>query len=289
MLEIFNLKFPWANSSYDEAYCIIIGCPDESGSRASRKGTKLGPTYIRNVSSNRDVYGPKRIAQSLSGEIKTKIFDYGDIEKGKVSSIVKEIVSNGKIPVTLGGDHSITTEVLKGFRFFEHIEISLIYFDAHPDIISSKGQYFGSVVFDLSKFPNIDIKSSVEVGIRDPEVEELINIRKLGIKTYTTYEIYDIGMKNVLKEIEQRCNKNIYLSIDMDVLDPAFAPGVSSPSPGGISAVRLMYLVKNIASWGRIVGVDIMETNPKYDVQDMTSHLAANILIEILAAISGKK
>ncbi|MHA1376984.1 MAG: arginase family protein [Candidatus Helarchaeota archaeon] len=277
------MKFPWANSSFEEADCIIIGVPDESGSSAARKGTQLGPYFIRNVSNSRDVYGPNRIAQSLSGEIKTKIFDLGDLKKEEVSKCVNRIVQEGKIPVTLGGDHSITTEILKGFP--SDIEISLIYFDAHPDIISSKRHYFGSVIFDLSQFPNIDIDTSVEVGIRDPEIEEIINIRKLGLKTYTTYEIYDIGMKNVLKEIKNLGAKNIYLSIDMDVLDPAFAPGVGSPSPGGISAVRLMYLVKNIASWGKLVGVDIMETNPKFDIQDMTSHLAANILIEILAAI----
>lgn len=277
------MKFPWANSSFEEADCIIIGVPDETGSSAARKGTQLGPYFIRNVSNSRDVYGPNRIAQSLSGEIKTKIFDLGDIKKEDVSECVRRIVEENKIPVTLGGDHSITTEVLKGFP--PDMQISLIYFDAHPDIMSSKRQYFGSVLFDLSEFPNIDIKSSVEVGIRDPEIEEIINIRKLGLKTYTTYEIYDIGMKRVIEEIKNLATKNIYLSIDMDVLDPAFAPGVGSPSPGGISAVRLMYIVKNIASWGRLVGVDIMETNPKYDIQDMTSHLAANILIEILAAI----
>jgi len=277
------LKFPWANSSFKEADCIILGCPDESGSVTSRKGTQLGPYFIRNISSSRDVYGPNRIAQSLSGEIKTKIHDLGDIKKEEVSEVIRKIVENNKIPVTLGGDHSITTEVLKGFP--TDMEISLIYFDAHPDIMSSKRNYFGSVIFDLSEFPNIDIKSSVEVGIRDPEIEELINIRKLGLKTFTTYDIYDLGMKNVIKELQKIATKNIYLSIDMDVLDPAFAPGVGSPSPGGISAVRLMYFVKNIASWGRLVGIDIMETNPKYDIHDMTSHLAANILIEILAAL----
>ncbi|MFX0133072.1 MAG: arginase family protein [Candidatus Hodarchaeota archaeon] len=281
------MKFPWANSSFEEADCVIIGVPDETGSRASRVGAQLGPYFIRNVSSSRDVYGPTRIAQSLSGEIKTKIHDLGDVKKEEVTDIVRNIVENNKIPVTLGGDHSITTEVLKGFP--TDIEISLIYFDAHPDIISSERHYFGSVIFDVSQFNNIDITTSVEVGIRDPEIEEIMNIRKLGLKTYTTYELYDIGMKNVLKEIEKIATKNIYLSIDMDVLDPAFAPGVGSPSPGGISAVRLMYLVKNIASWGRLVGVDIMETNPKYDIQDMTSHLAANILIEILAALKIEK
>ena len=96
------------------------------------------------------------------------------------------------------------------------MEISLIYFDAHPDIMSSKRHYFGSVLFDLSEFPNIDIKSSVEVGIRDPEIEEIINIRKLGLKTYTTYEIYDIGMKDLLKEIQSIATKiSICLSIWM--------------------------------------------------------------------------
>ncbi len=277
------MKFPWAKSSFEESDCVIIGVPDESGSRASRVGAQLGPYFIRKVSSSRDVYGPTRIAQSLSGEIKTKIHDLGDVKKEDVEKTIRYIVENNKVPVTLGGDHSITTEVLKGFPTDR--EISLIYMDAHPDIISSERHYFGSVIFDVSQFNNINITASVEVGIRDPEVEEIINIRKLGLKTFTTYEIYDIGMKNVLKEIEKIATKNIYLSIDMDVLDPAFAPGVGSPSPGGISAVRLMYLVKNIASWGRLVGIDIMETNPKYDIQDMTSHLAANILIEILAAL----
>jgi len=149
------LKFPWANSSFEEADCVIIGVPDETGSRASRVGAQLGPYFIRNISTSRDVYGPNRIAQSLSGEIKTKIHDLGDVKKEDVEKTIKYIVENKKIPVTLGGDHSITTEVLKGFP--TNIEISLIYFDAHPDIISSKRHYFGSVIFDVSQFNNIDI------------------------------------------------------------------------------------------------------------------------------------
>lgn len=281
------MKFPWANSTFEEADCIIIGVPDESGSHAGRKGAQLGPYYIRDISTSLDVYGPNRIAQSLSGEIKTKIHDLGDIRKEDVVKTIQLIRGKNKIPVTLGGDHSITTDVISGFS--EDLEISLIYFDAHPDIISSERHYFGSVIFDLSQFQNIDIKASVEIGIRDPEIEELINIRKIGLKTFTTYDVVDMGLKNLLKEIHRIASNNIYLSIDMDVLDPAFAPGVGSPSPGGISAVELMYLVKNIASWGRIIGVDIMETNPKYDIQDRTSHLAANILIEILAALKIKK
>lgn len=93
-----------------------------------------------------------------------------------------------------------------------------------------------------------------------------------------------MGVKKVFRKIKSRVGKYIYISIDMDVLDPAFAPGVSSPVPGGLNSNELIYLLKKLSGL-KLVGFDVMETNPKYDIQYMTSHLASRIIIEMISSM----
>ena len=274
----------WANTeNFEEAEIVILGIPDESQSHALRKGTSEAPHFIREISHLRDSFtrdGKKSLGLPFNGIENKKICDYGDISKDQIGDVFSKIISKKKIPITIGGDHSISREIIKAVSK-EKGPISLVYFDAHPDFVSSTQNYYGSVFFDV--LPNIDPKTSLQIGIRTPEQEELDNIKKYEIKVITPFEIVEKGVKEISNLISETVGENVYISFDMDCVDPAFAPGVSVPVPMGLKNVEAVYLLKKIIEKG-IVGVDIMEVCPSYDIKDRTSHLASRMISEIISS-----
>ena len=283
------MKFAWADAKkVSDANVIFLGVPDESGSHAVRRGTSLGPDRIRRISRERAIFtrkGTKSIAFPQLCSSKLRLFDYGNIEKRHVSRLIRDLVIQHKFPVTVGGDHSITFEVLKGFDESRK-KISVVYFDAHPDFVCSSRSYYGSVVCDVFDLRYISLNSSIEIGSRALEKEEMTNMKKRKMKLITPEDIVSKGVKRIFQEIKNIVHKkNTYLSVDIDVVDPAFAPGVDTPVPGGLSSNELMYLTKNIAELG-LVGLDVMETSPPHDIQDMTSHLSAQLIINALACLN---
>ncbi|HWY35682.1 MAG TPA: arginase family protein, partial [Nitrosopumilaceae archaeon] len=159
--------------------------------------------------------------------------------------------------------------------------ISLVYFDAHPDFISSTQNYYGSVFYDSLSY--IDLKSSLQIGIRTPEQEEIENLKKYDVTVITPLDIIKNGIVETEKTITNKIGKNVYVSFDMDAIDPAYAPGVSVPVPMGLRNTEAMYLLKSLAK--RTIGIDIMEVCPDYDVKDRTSHLASRMIAEIISSI----
>lgn len=277
-------KICWANTEdFEESKIVILGIPDESQSHALRKGTSEAPHFIREISNLRDSFtreGKKSLGLPFNGINQKKIYDYGDISKDQIKEVYSKIVSNEKIPITMGGDHAITREVIQAIAK-EKAPISLVYFDAHPDFVSSTQNYYGSVFYDV--LPHIDPKTSIQIGIRTPEQEELDNLKKYGVKVITPFDIVEKGVKEISNLISQTIGKNIYISFDMDCIDPAFAPGVSVPVPMGLKSVESMYLLKSIIEQG-IIGMDIMEVCPSYDIKDRTSHLASRMISEVISA-----
>ncbi len=282
--KIHAKKICWANTeSFANSDTIIVGIPNESGSHARRKGTSKAPETIRDVSNKYDTYIHKKaksLALPTSGLLRPRVYDYGNIQKSQIPRVFDEIYRHAKIPITIGGDHSNTTQIIKtlGKRLGP---ISLVYFDAHPDIIGSRGIYYGSVVFD--SLPYIDVKSSVLVGIRSPESEETNNIRSFGMRVITPFDVIEKGIRQITKTILSTVKKNTYISFDMDCLDPAYAPGVSVPVPFGLESQEAVYIIKKIAQKG-IIGLDIMEVSPPYDLNDVTSHLASRLIGEVISS-----
>jgi len=274
----------WANTDdFEKSEIVIVGVPDESQSHSLRKGTSEAPHFIREISNIRDSYtrkGTKSIGLPLSGTFQKKVFDYGDIQREKIEEVFSKIISKSKIPILIGGDHSISSEVIKAISKKSE-PISLVYFDAHPDFISSTTNYYGSVFQDV--LPHIDIKSSIQIGIRTPEQEEIDNIKKHNLKVITPFDIVEKGVKEIANTILQTIGKNVYISFDMDSVDPAFAPGVSVPVPMGLKNVEAVYLLKAIVNQG-IIGMDLMEVCPSYDIKDRTSHLASRIIAEVISS-----
>jgi agmatinase len=278
------MKICWANTdNFEEADIVIVGIPDESKSHALRKGTSEAPHKIREISSIRDTYKRENeISLGLPlGGITKKVYDYGNVKRNKIGEIIDKIISKSKIPISIGGDHSISAEIIKSISK-KHGLISLVYFDAHPDFISSVQGYYGSVFQDVLQY--IDIKSSIQIGIRTPEKEEIDNIKKHRLPIITPFDIIRDGIIKTEETILDRIGKNVYVSIDMDVIDPAFAPGVSVPVPLGLRNIEATLLLKSIVKQG-ILGFDIMEVCPNYDIMDRTSHLASRIIAEGISSV----
>jgi agmatinase len=274
-------KICWANTdNFDKAEFVIVGIPDESQSHALRKGTEDAPDKIRQMSNLRDSFernGQISLGRPFQGSEK-KVHDFGDIRREQIENIYSKISVFSKIPISIGGDHSITRQIINTMSK-KHGKISLVYFDAHPDFVSSTTNYYGSVMNDV--LSSIEIGSSVQIGIRTPEQEELNNIKKFNLEVITPFDIQEQGIKKIASSILSKLGDKVYISFDMDCIDPAYAPGVSVPVPIGLSSTDAVYLLKEITKKG-IIGMDIMEVCPNFDVKDRTSHLASRIISEVL-------
>jgi agmatinase len=268
-----------------DASIVLIGVPDESKSHAKRKGTNRAPDVIRLASNEYEFFereGKIIPISPMSGILENKkVLDFGNIRREELYQLTVDLVSNKKVPIIMGGDHSVTSLALEAIGSVFG-KIGLLYFDAHPDFVSSTRNYYGSVLTDSAA--SIDFKKSMLIGTRAAEPEELENATKVGLEIITPLDIVNLGVLNIANRFMSKVNDKKYVSIDLDCLDPAFAPGVSVPTPGGVSSIDLIYLVKQAVESG-IIAIDIVELSPDFDVNDITAYLAARILLESIASI----
>ena len=193
--------------------------------------------------------------------------DFGEIERR-----VEELLEKGERPVSLGGDHSVTYPILKAF-VRHHPELTIIHFDAHPDLYD---EFEGSRVSHACPFARVMeerlAKRLVQVGIRTMNGHQRQQAARFGV------EVIEMRALPAYERLE--IHGPVYVSFDMDVLDPAFAPGVSHREPGGMTVREAIAHLHAIE--GTMVGADIVEYNPGQDVSGMTAIVAAKILKEIL-------
>lgn len=275
--------------SIAQADIVILGVPDESRSHAKRKGARMGPDSLRLASNYYEFFereGNRIPICPMSGTLENKkILDFGNVSREDLYRLVFDIVSTKKIPITIGGDHSITTIILQAiYDTFEGEKISLLYFDAHPDFVSSTRNYYGSVITDSSGY--INFTKSILIGTRAAEMEELKNASKQKLEIITPIDIIELGINATVKKIIAKCGSNkVYMSIDLDCMDPGVAPGVSVPAPGGLFPLDLLYMIKKISENLQILGMDIVELSPDYDLNQNTANHAARILMETIASL----
>lgn len=279
-------RFPLANvNSISEAEIALVLVADESKSLATRKGTDQGPKAMRYAFENSEVF--KRDGKTIlicpmrNNYLNKKILDLGFTSRNDLYSLICELVTNKIIPVVIGGDHSVTSIAIDAISSTLG-KIGLVYFDAHPDFVSSKTDYYGSVITD--SLDRLEEDNVTFVGTRAAELEEVENINRSGFQVVTPLDILEEGINKIIDKICKRNTTRKYVSIDLDCLDPAYAPGVSVPTPCGLTSVELTCLVKHAVSTG-IVGMDIVELCPKYDVNDITASLAARLLSESVASM----
>jgi agmatinase len=275
-------------TSISSADIVVIGLPDESKSHAKRKGASKGPDSIRSASNEYEYFerdGNLIPISPMGGDLETKkILDFGNVDRDDLYRLVFDIASANKIPIILGGDHSITTLSLKAINDAINEKLSLLYFDAHPDFVTSTRDYYGSVLSDSAEC--INFTKSLLIGTRGAEPEELRNITASKLEAITPLDILEEGVRTISSKIISRCeNSSVYVSIDLDCIDPGIAPGVSVPTPGGITPLELIYLVKKVCEKCILLGLDIVELTPDFDLNNNTANIAARTLMESVASI----
>jgi agmatinase len=273
-----------------QADIVVIGVPDESRSHAKRRGASKGPDSLRVASNSFEFFereGKIIPICPMKGTLENKkIFDFGNTSREDLYRLVFDIASAKKLPITIGGDHSITTLILQAIHdALGADKISLLYFDAHPDFISSTRNYYGSVITDSSDY--INFTKSILIGTRAAELEELQNASKHGLEIITPLDITEFGINATAKKIISKCGSSkVYLSLDLDCMDPGVAPGVSVPAPGGLFPLDLIYMIKKISENLQIVGMDVVELTPDYDLNQNTANHASRIVMEAISSIN---
>lgn len=275
--------------SISDAELVIIGLPDETKSDSLRVGVKKGPDNLRNVYNESQYFKSKEKKipiLPMSGMITKRVYDFGNVSRDEMHKLIFEICSLNKIPIILGGDHSLTTIALRAINECLGEKIGLLYFDAHPDFLTSVKDFHGSVLSD--SIDCLNFQRSLLIGIRAMEPEELDNICKTQLEYVTPLDVIEKGLSSIADKIISKCGteSSVYLSIDLDCIDPAFAPAVSVPSPFGLMPLELVSLVKKACSKLRIIGMDLVELCPDYDVNENTARIGSGLLLEAIASVS---
>jgi len=206
-----------------------------------------------------------------------------------IEAEVGEVLNAGPTVIALGGDHSITLPILRAYRK-KFGPIALVQFDAHTD--TEKGKFNHGTPFRRALEEElIDQQAYLQVGIRAPTVSsvELQEARGLGAKQFTIDECFEMGMPGVVQEIRNLIGeRRVYISLDIDSVDPAYAPGTGTPEVGGFTSYQILQLVRGLQGLN-FVGFDVVEVSPPYDNAEITSILAANLVFEFLSLLAKKK
>ena len=273
----------------------IVGIPFDSGC-TYRNGARFGPRAVRNSSV---IIRPYSIYHGLPLYSNFNCYDMNDLRtnpfnnKETVKMINTQIDDNFDLGLDyqffIGGDHTISYPILKSMNK-KHGKISLIHFDSHFDTWE---EYFGESVTHGTPFKRvfeedlIDVDSSIHVGIRGTvnSREDLDNDKKIGFETIFCHETDKLGIDGIVKKIKERVGDNkVYLSLDIDVIDPAFAPGTGTPECGGYSSSQMLSILRNLKSLN-IIGGDVVEVAPPYDNSEITAQLAATICYEMMCLV----
>ncbi|MCK7478622.1 MAG: agmatinase [Candidatus Moduliflexus flocculans] len=258
----------------------ILGVPFDEKSSYLR-GAAGGPAAVRAVSTGKCYCGWTELGVNLEED--TVMVDLGDVDTSGdmdksfalTEKAVAAILDKGAVPIVLGGDHSITYPVLKAFaRRFKPLNI--LHFDAHPDLYDD---LYGDRLSHACPFARILedglAASVVQVGVRAVTAAHRARALKHGVRM--------IEMKDILEPLHLRFADPVYISFDMDALDPAFAPGVSHHEPGGLSTRQAVQIIQALK--GSIVGLDIVELNPARDPAGITAAAAFKIFKETAGRI----
>ncbi|MGB9907051.1 MAG: agmatinase [Candidatus Saccharicenans sp.] len=258
----------------------VIGVPfDEKSS--FRRGAAAGPEAIRRVSTGKCYNPDTELGVDLAEE--TVLVDLGDVDTSGdmlktfagIEEMVGRVVATGAVPIILGGDHSITYPAVKAVaRKYQRLD--LLHLDAHPDMYQD---LYGDRLSHACPMARILeerlVKNLVQVGIRatTPDMEAMA--RKYRVRTITA--------RDYPEKLKLEFSHPLYLSLDLDVFDPAYAPGVSHHEPGGLTSRQVLDLIHQLQA--RIVAFDIVELNPSRDVSEITASLAFKLIKEIAGRI----
>ncbi|MGB9627493.1 MAG: agmatinase [Thermodesulfobacteriota bacterium] len=269
-----------AKASFEEATVVLLGCPYD-GSATFRPGARFGPSAIRKASWGIETYSPylNRDLEALS------IHDMGDLELplgekrlslNLIQKALREILSPQKFPILLGGDHLIT---LPAFEEMIKIypDLHLLQLDAHADL---REEYLGERLSHSTVMRRIleHLKKGrlFQIGVRSGTEEEL----RLAREMRSLVPLERDSLRSLVRGLKR---KPVYISLDLDLIDPSLLPGVGTPEPGGITFHQFISMIKEISKL-HVIGFDIVELTPDYDPSQISSITASVILREMILA-----
>jgi agmatinase len=303
------LKLPYVASAEQLASerpdVVIVGAPFDMGV-VNRPGARYGPRAIRQASNlGRAIHHLELGVQPLRI---LRVFDYGDasiipssIERSHeaIRRKVEEVMELNALPVVLGGDHSITLPAATAVAdAVGRGKVGVVHFDAHADTAEDNWGVLlghGTPMRRLIESGAIPGPNFVQVGLRGfwPPPDIVDWMRDQGMRWHLMAEIEQRGFETVLAESIQQALDGpevIYLSLDIDVLDPAFAPGTGTPEPGGLTSLQLLRAVREICQRVQLVGMDVVEVAPAYDGPgQITAEVAHRLVLEALSALAVKR
>lgn len=287
-----------ASRELDGIDVAIVGIPFDSGAASWRSGTRLGPRKIRENSLQ--LWGFNRVLKI--GPIETlRIVDYGDVAVDppslvktheRINEEVSAILAADSIVVALGGDHSISYPLLQAHAG-KYGPVAVVHFDSHTDTYCSQdiGPDHGTPFCQAIEDGLIDTEAYIQVGIRGPlyEPDEIEKAEELGARVLTIEQCFEMDIPAVISTIRQHIGERlVYVSLDIDAVDPSFAPGTGTPEIGGFTSYQMLQMVRGLEGLN-LIGFDLVEVNPAYDHGDVTAIIAANLVFEFLSLLALKK
>lgn len=298
-------KVPLALSSDDlqGADVVIVGVPLD-GRVTNRPGARFGPRAIRQACPGSSPTRP-HLALGVDPLVELTVVDYGDIEPAPagwdsdveaVRARVGDVLRAGAVPVVLGGDHSLAFATQSAVA--EHFDrgFHIVQFDTHADTgASADGRLTHGTPMRLLVERGIVAGDQItQVGLHGywPDAAVFEWMRSVGMRWHTIEEIDERGIEDVVTEVVADVASRdvpVYLSVDVDVLDPAFAPGTGVPEPGGLTTRELFASIRRLARSVPLVGMEVVEVAPPYDHADVTALAAHRCVLEALSAMVAQR
>lgn len=278
--------FIGCDSEYSESDIVLFGAPFD-GTTSFRPGTRFGPSEIRHQSYGLETYSPYQDADLCD----CRIFDSGDLELcfgdtvrvlDDIESRTKQILEDGKLPFMVGGEHLVTLGAVRAV-FDKYPQLAIVHFDAHADL---RDDYLGQKLSHACVLRRchelVGDGSIYQFGIRSGDRGEFIWQQQGHTEMYR----YDTAeLKQVLSRLQ---NRPVYLTVDLDVLDPSVFPGTGTPEAGGIGFDTLRKDVTMICQQLQVVGCDVNELSPAYDPSGVSTSVAGKIIREMLIALANR-
>lgn len=276
----------------------VVGVPFDAGV-SYRPGARFGPAHVRESSRLLRPYNP---AADVSPFALQQVVDAGDMVANpfdiaeaiaQVEAGARELLERSRRVVTIGGDHTVALPLLRAVHA-QHGPVAVVHFDAHLDTWDT---YFGAPYTHGTPFRRaseeglVDRSGCLHVGTRGPlySTQDLAADVDLGFQVVGSVEMDDIGARGVVERIRARVEERpVYVSVDIDVLDPAFAPGTGTPEAGGLTSRELLAILRSFADLD-LVGADVVEVAPAYDHAEVTGIAASHVIYEILSALAPRE
>jgi agmatinase len=275
----------------------VVGVPFDAGV-SYRPGARFGPSHVRESSRLLRPYNPESNTSPFAAQ---QVVDAGDIAANpfdieealaSIEASYRKLLDRAKKVIAIGGDHTITLGILRALKA-KHGPMSVIHFDAHLDTWDS---YFGADFTHGTTFRRaseeglLDTQGCIHVGIRGPlyAKSNLDDDKELGFQIFSAVEIEELGINEAIAKMKKRVgSKPVYISIDIDVLDPAHAPGTGTPEAGGLTSRELLQILRASKDFN-VVGGDVVEVAPAYDHAQITGIAASHCIYEMLSAMANK-